>query len=177
MTSELRVDRIIPVDGVAANDGSGGLIQTRFTQYYSGTLSTTSTSFVDTGLHCSITPKSANSLIHISVSAYYYFANNSDTNYAKATIYRDSTNLGDGDLGNNATQSSQTNNQNCLQWYQSGQPMANYNQGFSFEFVDRTHNSTSQLTYKLYMSPHTAATLYFGWNGQAKHMRLQEFSV
>ena len=29
MSSELRVDKIIPVDGVAAN-GSGGLVQTRF---------------------------------------------------------------------------------------------------------------------------------------------------
>ena len=176
MSSELRVDKIIPVDGVPSN-GSGGLVQTKFTQYYSGTQTTTSTSFIDTGLHCSITPKSANNLILINVCAFFYFGNNPDRKYAKATIYRDSTNLATGNLGNNATQSSQNNSQSCLQWYQSGDPMANYNEGFSFQFVDRTHNSTSQLTYKLYMCVDSSATLYYGWSGQVKHMQLQEFSV
>ena len=60
MASELRVDKIIPTDGVAAN-GSGGLVQTKFTQFRTASsASTTSQSFIDSGLQCSITPKFAN---------------------------------------------------------------------------------------------------------------------
>ena len=62
MASELRVDKIIPTSGVATN-GSGGLVQTRFTQIRRDSASTTSTSFIDTGIQCSITPKFATSKI------------------------------------------------------------------------------------------------------------------
>ena len=68
MSSELRVDKIIPTSGVATN-GSGGLVQTKFTQIRPSSASTTSTSFIDTGLHCSITPKFATSKIIISLNS------------------------------------------------------------------------------------------------------------
>ena len=48
MASELRVDKIIPTTGVPTN-GTGGVIQTVFSQFKSTTLSTSSTSFIDSG--------------------------------------------------------------------------------------------------------------------------------
>ena len=178
MASELRVDKIIPTSGVAAN-GSGGLVQTRFTQFRpSSGASTTSTSFIDTGLSCSITPKFATSKILITVNAYWWFQTDNESDYCVATIYRGSTNLGDGNLGGNATQTSGGSNSNSLQWYAAQSPIATYNNGFAFDFLDQTHNSTSELTYKLYMRCNTSGSqLWYSWNGQNKHMRLQEFSA
>ena len=177
MASELRVDKIIPTSGVPAN-GSGGLVQTRFTQIRLSSVSTTSTSFVDSGVHCSITPKFANSKIMISVSHYFWFQSASETDYCVATIYRDSTNLGDGNLGSNATSGTNSSSQNSIQWYAAMNPIASHNVGFSFEFVDQAHNSTSELTYKLYMRCNNSGSqLWYGWPGQVSTMRLQELSA
>ena len=178
MASELRVDKIIPTSGVATN-GSGGLVQTRFTQFRRSSASTTSTSFVDTSIHCSITPKFATSKIIISINSYYWFQSASESDYCIATIYRDSTNLADGTLGSNATQTSGTASAPAgLQWYAAQNPIASHNIGFSFEFVDQAHNSTSELTYKLYVRCSQAGSqLWYGWPGQVSTMRLQELSA
>ena len=177
MSSELRVDKIIPTSGVATN-GSGGLVQTRFTQIRGNSASTTSTSFIDTGIHCRITPKYATSIISISVSHYYWFQSASETDYCVATIYRDSTNLGDGNLGSNATSGTGSSSNGSMQYYPAANPIASYNNGFSFEFVDQAHNSTSELTYKLYVRCSQAGTqLWYGWPGQVSTMRLQELSA
>jgi len=177
MASELRVDKIIPVDGAPTN-GSGGVVQTKFTQYRRGSASTTSTSFIDTGVQCSITPKFANSKIFISVTHYYWFQSVTENDYCVATIYRDSTNLGVGDLGSNATQSSGTTNNGSMQYWPAQNPIADYNNGISFDFVDQAHNSTSALTYKLYLRcANSGSQLWYGWPGQVSTMRLQEFSA
>ena len=56
--------------------------------------------------------------------------------------------------------------------------IASYNNGFSFEFVDQAHNSTSELTYKLYVRCSQSGTqLWYGWPGQVSTMRLQELSA
>ena len=69
MASELRVDKIIPTTGVPTN-GTGGVIQTVYSQFKSpATASTTSTSFVDTGISATITPKFATSKIFVSGSS------------------------------------------------------------------------------------------------------------
>tara|TARA_Y100001937_G_C7052806_1_gene299944 strand:- start:39 stop:572 length:534 start_codon:yes stop_codon:yes gene_type:complete len=177
MASELRVDKIIPTSGVATN-GSGGLVQTRFTQIRRDSASTTSTSFIDTGVHCSITPKFSTSKIMISISHYFWFQSDNESDYCVATIYRDSTNLGDGNLGSNATSGTNSSSGNSMQWYTAQSPIASYNNGFSFEFVDQAHNSTSELTYKLYMRCNTSGSqLWYGWPGQVSTMRLQELSA
>ena len=82
MSSELRVDKIIPVDGIVATSsvgasasnnsgGTGGSIQT---VYYQGKaksngdanyVTTTTTSMVATGFYVNITPKFATSKIRI----------------------------------------------------------------------------------------------------------------
>ena len=54
MSSELRVDKIIPTTGVPTG-GGGGIVQV--IQYsYDSEVSSTSTTYVDTGLTCTITP-------------------------------------------------------------------------------------------------------------------------
>ena len=56
MASELRVDKIVPIDGVPA-DGAGGIIQMK-QALKTDAFSTSSTSFVDiTGLSVTLTPK------------------------------------------------------------------------------------------------------------------------
>ena len=177
MASELRVDKIIPTSGVATN-GSGGLVQTKFSQIRRASASTTSTSFVDTGIQCSITPKFATSKIIISINSYYWMQSDSESDYCIATIYRDSTNLGDGNLGSNATSGTGSSGSGSMQYYPAANPIASYNNGFSFEFVDQAHNSTSELTYKLYVRCSQAGTqLHYGWPGQVSTMRLQELSA
>ena len=95
MASELRVDKIIPTSGVAAN-GSGGLVQTRFTQFRpSSGASTTSTSFIDTGLSCSITPKFSTSKILITSHVYVSW-----TDAAVLRLLRDSTRIPNNTEGN-----------------------------------------------------------------------------
>jgi hypothetical protein len=179
MASELRVDKIIPTTGVPTN-GTGGVIQTVFTQFKSTTLSTSSTSFIDTGTSATITPKFATSKILIHSNFFYWFGSATERDYCVTTIYRDSTNLGTGNLGNNKLGglSSGSGGQNSMQWYQSGDPMATFNNGASFTFVDCTHNSTSALTYKLYLRQNTAGgTLYYGWDQQVNFFMLQELSA
>ena len=182
MASELRVDKIIPITGVPTN-GTGGVIQTVFSQFKPSSLSTTSTTFIDTGVSATITPKFATSKILIHTNFFYWFASSTETEYCVATIYRDSTNLADGTLGNNkvgATSSGGSGNANSMQWYQSGDPMANYNMGASFTFIDGAHNSTNALTYELYLRQNTneaGGTLYYGWDQQVSFFMLQELSA
>ena len=94
MSSELRVDRILPVDG-APTGGGGSIIQVKM-----GTLTsvftTTSSSMVDTGLSVSITPKFSTSKILITVSL-GSFQTGGRLKRALMNIVRDSTNVIVGD--------------------------------------------------------------------------------
>ena len=94
MSSELRVDRILPVDG-APTGGGGSIIQVKM-----GTLTsvfiTTSSSMVDTGLSVSITPKFSTSKILVNVSL-GSFQNGGRLKRALMNIVRDSTNVIVGD--------------------------------------------------------------------------------
>ena len=80
MASELRVDKIIPTSGIPTN-GTGGVIQTVFTQFKSSTLSTTSTTFIDSGTSATITPKFATSKILIHSNFFYWFGSATETEY------------------------------------------------------------------------------------------------
>ena len=66
MSSELRVDKIIPTTGVPTG-GGGGIIQI-VSQTFSTQATSTSTSWSSTGLEATITPKFATSKILIQVS-------------------------------------------------------------------------------------------------------------
>ena len=64
MASELRVDRIIPVNGVPTG-GGGGVIQV-VSQSFSTQATSTSTSWTSTGLEATITPATSKILISVS---------------------------------------------------------------------------------------------------------------
>ena len=68
MSSQLRVDKIVPVDG-APSDGGGGIIQIKQTFLNTATSTTTSGSFTDiSGMSVSITPKFNTSKIFVMVT-------------------------------------------------------------------------------------------------------------
>jgi len=180
MASELRVDKIIPTTGVPTN-GTGGIVQTVYYQAKSAATASTSTSnWQQTAVAVTITPKFTTSKILIHCNFFYWFGSATDANYCVATIYRNSTNLGTNDLGDNkvASHGSGTGSHNAIQWYQSGNPMATYNNGASFSFVDKAHNSTSALTYTLYLKQHaTNGAFYYGWTQQTNLIMAQELSA
>ena len=98
MSSQLRVDKILPVDG-APTDGGGGIIQMKQTVVSVHTFNTTSTSKVDiTGMSVSITPKFNTSKILI--SSHLTYGGNNFNFYCD--LLRDSTVLGAPSSGNNA---------------------------------------------------------------------------
>ena len=72
MASELRVDKIVPVDGVPSG-GGGGIIQVVHASTQTGQSQSFSTnSFADTGLSASITPKFSTSKILVTGYLSYY---------------------------------------------------------------------------------------------------------
>ena len=107
MASELRVDKIVPTDGIG-NDTStvkygGGIIQIKQLQLTNNDvggffLQSGSTSYTQTNaaFSLSITPKFNTSKIYVSVITYGYLTTDG---YAWTTIYRDSTNIGGSDRG------------------------------------------------------------------------------
>ena len=68
MSSQLRVDKIVPVDG-APTGGGGGIIQIKQTFLNTATSTTTSGSFTDiSGMSVSITPKFNTSKIFVMIT-------------------------------------------------------------------------------------------------------------
>ena len=102
MTSELRVDKIIPVDGVPTG-GGGGIVQIKYaiktaTQSISSVGYNVTPSDV-TGLSVSITPKFSTSKILVQVNiGCHGTTNNAATTFR---IYRGSTNITVGGGGDN----------------------------------------------------------------------------
>lgn len=65
----------------------------------SGVIQTTSTSFVTTGFGVTITPRSTSSKVYVTVQGGGAYMQTTAQNTMYATIYRNSTNLGDADYG------------------------------------------------------------------------------
>ena len=100
MSSELRVDKIVPTDGVPTG-GGGGIVQVKqftLTNTANGgfLMSTSSSSFTATPLLLAITPKFSTSKILINVNSSSYCGGSGHTAY---TIYRDSQNIGGSTYG------------------------------------------------------------------------------
>mgnify|MGYP001361608065 FL=1 len=103
--------------------------------------STNSTSYVATNLSCQITPKFANSKIHLNVNGSVWFGTaNAAGNYVIATIYRNGSNIGPGSAPYNS-----------MMFYGAhGTSYESWDRMVGFQHVD-SPNSTSQVTYQVYM--------------------------
>ena len=141
MASQLRVDKIVPVDG-APTGGGGGIIQVvhssataETSQSNSGTTQTTLT---DTGLSATITPKFSTSKVLVLVHQTYQIDNGNDnTQFQINMLLRDgSNNVLHGGTGFNA-----------LRWkeqYATGNV-------YPLNFL-HSPNTTSAFTYKMTMN-------------------------
>ena len=141
MSSKLRVDSIVPVDGVPAG-GGGGIIQVvhssataEVSQANSGTTQTTLT---DTGLSATITPKFSTSKVLVLVHQTYQIDNgNNDVQFQINMVLRDgSNNTLHGGMGYNA-----------LRW----KNMISTSNVYSLNFL-HSPNTTSAFTYKMTMN-------------------------
>ena len=97
MASELRVDRIIPVNGVPTG-GTGGIVQMKYTTGTTGS-TTTSTGFVDTGINVTITPTRSDRKFFICWSSPSQQPN-TQAGSTYTTVYRNNTtNIGHATYG------------------------------------------------------------------------------
>jgi len=145
MASELRVDKIVPTDGVPTG-GGGGIVQIKQTVVSVHTFNTTSTSKVDmTGMTVSITPKFNTSKILI--SSHLTYGGNNFNFYCD--LLRGSTRLFIPTSGNNACTMSLCGVTNTT--YQ----MINS----SFQFLDEPA-TTSAVTYKLQIACQSGGEFY-----------------
>ena len=93
MSSELRVDKIIPTGGIPTG-GGGGVIQVVSFTTQTKTIINSGTTFVDTGVTATITPKFATSKILIltyHATTFSNFAGNGDTGGWSLRLLRGST--------------------------------------------------------------------------------------
>ena len=134
MASQLRVDKIVPVDG-APSGGGGGIVQVKCTTKQD-MFSTSSTSFVDiTGLNVSITPKFSTSKMLVTV---HVFANCEDASVLRLMF--DSTAVGNG------TASDQDANHQGFAMVR--QDDGNLRSGYGIQLL-HTPGDTSSHTYKI----------------------------
>ena len=105
MASQLRVDKILPVDG-APTGGGGGVIQVKYGFTTTQTVNNTST-YADTGLSATITPKFNTSKIIVMASLNCVQKNNNT--YTKVRVVRDSTEIAKIDEGAGYTNESSNN--------------------------------------------------------------------
>ena len=157
MASELRVDKIVPTNGVAANSGyisyGGGIVQVVYNQINSslGQYSNNSTTYNDSGYDVLITPKFATSKILVSVGVQIYSTNSS--HHAYVGIVRDDIGAPFSGTGHPAGVLHHTS---CL-WESSGPGQAG---NVSFQYLD-SPNTTNQVKYSIYIkSDSTSNTVY-----------------
>ena len=139
MSSELRVDKIIPTGG-APTGGGGGVIQVVSFTTQTKVTANAGTTFVDTGVTATITPKFATSKILI--LAYHSvtfsnFAGNGDTGGWSVRLLRGSTVIKNGS----------TNGSDHYISVPSESSYIVFNDPDAFSFLD-SPNTTSAVTYK-----------------------------
>ena len=155
MSSELRVDKIIPTAGVPTG-GGGGIVQVKQT-VLDTVFSSNNTNYVDvTGMSVSITPKFNTSKILVMVTL--RCAMNQSDRWSAYILLRDNQILFDGTADGSRTQ--------CSIWHI---PFVGTGTGNTFgdkniTFLD-SPASTSALTYKLQMKVQSGATGYVNRTG------------
>ena len=141
MTSQLRVDKIVPVDG-APSGGGGGIVQVQSTTLTTNVnvtiASGANTTFYDvSGLSVNITPKFSTSKILVMVQM--NIGTDQSTQRIGVRLRRDSTTIG---------ASTETGNSNNVGTVTSLEHHRVYqSQSVNFHFLD-SPSTTSQVTYK-----------------------------
>ena len=158
MASELRVDKIIPTDGVPTG-GGGGIIQVKQT-LKTDSFHTTSQSYTDiTGMTISITPKFNTSKILLQCNLQFGGGLNL---YAPVRLLRGSTHIGQSTVYSGG----QTNATFSLN-LGDGSGTANHYKVFStvYQILD-SPATTSEVTYKLQVSSWVGRNFYINRSEQ-----------
>tara|TARA_Y100000592_G_scaffold32263_1_gene51281 strand:+ start:598 stop:1137 length:540 start_codon:yes stop_codon:yes gene_type:complete len=139
--SQLKVNSIIPVTGVATGQG-GGVIQTLKVvkkDTSSWALDTSSNSFKETGVELTITPKKASNIILIWCQGMFSSDRAGEQHYFTFSRSSDSSNFCIGDVSGSRTRIT------------SGMELQAQSRAaqFSCFAIDTDHNTTSANTYKL----------------------------
>ena len=154
MASQLRVDKIVPVDGVPTGGGGGiiQVVQTIKKDQFTTSSSVSSGGYVDlTGLSATITPKFNTSKILVDARLYLGAGTSGGTSTAKLNLVRGSTNIGQpsGDVAHEATIHSWSS--------------AAYMSSVAMNFLD-SPATTSATTYKLQAHAPYSSTYIIGIN-------------
>ena len=169
MTSELRVDKIIPVDGAPSDSGTnplylgaGGVVQTVYAQTRTQQ-TTTSTTFVDaTGLFVDITPKFSTSKMLITVSTVGQVSNHR----ARFDIHKSTTN------SRISGHSSDDGTNHSISAFEH----ANYNHALHFTIMD-TAGTTSNIRYKLQFNNTGGSTTFINASSNIGTLTVMELSA
>ena len=145
MSSQLRVDKIIPVDGVATG-GGGGIVQV-IQNSTSSEVSSTSTSYVDSGLTCTITPKFSTSKILIIVSQQFRVTRSTTRATGGFQILRGSTVIQTGPNNNTGSGAFGLD----VEADGSGATTTAHLSRYNIMYLD-SPNTTSSISYKTQMS-------------------------
>ena len=175
MSSELRVDKIIPTSGVPTG-GGGGIVQV-VQNSTSSEVSMTSTTYADTGLNCTITPKFSTSKILVIVSQQYRAIRQVTQSGGGFQIVRGSTVIQTGPNLNTG------NSPFGIYLVVDGASNIEIYDRYNITYLD-TPNTTSATTYKTQMALATTASsaqmrAQYQANGEngASYMTLMEISA
>ena len=158
MASELRVDKIIPTDGVPTG-GGGGIIQVKQT-LKTDSFHTTSQSYTDiTGMTVSITPKFNTSKILLQCNIQFGGALNL---YAPVRLLRDSTHIGQSTVYSG----SQTNATFSLNLTDVSGTASQYKIFSTVYQILDSPATTSTVTYKLQVSSWASRNFYINRSEQ-----------
>ena len=151
--------------GTVSGAGGGKVLQV-VQGTLAGLVSTTSTSWSDTGLSASLTPSATSSKILVSVTLNSCYQNtNNKANYT--TLYRD---IGGGGYSNIHP----TGSNAFYKYFGTNYSSASGTTiGHSYEILD-TVSTTSAVTYKVYFESDSGGTFNLNQNGVTSYIILQE---
>ena len=177
MASELRVDKIIPTSGVPAT-GGGGVVQVVHGTK-TGEVTITTTTFQDTGVTATITPKFDTSKILVIIDQPYHMSRDNNVASGGFKIFRNSTAI----ATPNGTGSSDGTSPYACSYSVTGASYVGIIDRWSFMILDEPA-STSALVYKVQMACQTGndsgriRAQYSGTSGDQKgHIALLEISA
>ena len=177
MASQLRVDKIVPIDG-APTSGGGGIVQIVYGEK-SGEVTSTDTTFTDTGLEATITPKFTTSKILVIIDQPYHMSRSTDKCSGGFKVLRGATEI----ATPNGTGASGGTSPYACDFAFTGSTAASIIDRWTWIRLD-SPSTTSATTYKVQMACQTGnnsgriRAQYSGTSGDQKgHIALLEISA